>query len=116
MSKQWGHGFYKGREQALSQAGLVGLFFHSRHSDGSLHWQGSVLREDVAGSRLIVQLYSWFDGTPTKCEIVSIEQTKKWTFYATARQMRVARDKERGLSEKDIQFNERVHEILHGRN
>lgn len=40
MSKQWGHGYYKGIEATQANNGtLAGLWFHSR-KDGKIEWQG----------------------------------------------------------------------------
>ena len=91
MSKQWGHGYFKGIEAAKSHKGsLRGLWFHSRHDDG-LGWQGQVVRELENGNYL-VQLYEWMMGEPSVQKVVSPTQMIAWDFYANDSQMRIAAD------------------------
>jgi hypothetical protein len=101
MSKQWGHGFYRGVESAQAKQGtLVGLWFHSRH-DGSFGWQGQVKR-DLGNGQYTVQLFSWLDGEPTIQKVVAFDTMKGWDFYDADADMRAVADRELDKWGEDI--------------
>jgi hypothetical protein len=94
MSKQWGHGFYKGAKAALEQSdSMAGIWFHSRCPDGKIVYQGQIIKEFKDGTYLI-QLYEWFMGHPSKRKIVGFEEIKDWDFYGSDEEMRLAYSKE----------------------
>lgn len=66
--------------------GYDGLWFHSFNEDGTIQWQGQILRL-VEKDRWAVQLYSWMDGTPTHIEIVDRAQLSAFRLYANHRAM-----------------------------
>lgn len=113
MSKQWGHGYYKGIEAAQANNGtLSGLWFHSR-KDGKIEWQGYVVRALESGN-YVVQLFEWLMGEPTVQKVVPFDQMKEWDFYPTDRAMRYAWNKHKGRSEEDFEWGETVTEVLRG--
>lgn len=92
MSKQWGHGYYKGIEAAQAKKGtLAGLWFHSRH-DGDLGWQGQVVR-DLENGQYVVQLFEWGMGNPTVLKIVARADMTAWDFYGTNGDMKEAAER-----------------------
>ena len=111
MSKQWGHGYYKGIEAAQANNGtLVGLWFHSR-KDGKIEWQGHVAR-DLENGNYVVQLFEWGMGTPTVQKVIPFDQMKEWDFYPTDRAMRYAWNKHEGGTEEDFEWGEKCIEQL----
>lgn len=114
MSKQWGHGYWRGVEAAQAESGkLVGLWFHSRNDDGVIEWQGRVER-DLENGSCVVQLFEWIMGEPSVQKVVPFEQMSSWDFYPTARDMRWASHKESGDSVEDWEWSERLSEIING--
>jgi len=111
MSKaQWGHGYYKGIEEAQKASGtLVGLWFHSFNEIGELDWQGKIVRDTEDG--YLVQLFSFVDGSPVHQELVDREVTKKWRFYESDFDMRTAYYRHHGWGEEDIDFAEKCVEL-----
>jgi len=92
MSKQWGHGYYKGIEAAQANNGtLAGLWFHSRH-DGDLGWQGQVVR-DLENGQYVVQLFEWGMGNPTVQKIVPAADMAAWDFFGTNDDMKEAAER-----------------------
>ena len=83
--------------------GLVGRHFHSWRdpsTDESAHarirngkvveWQGHIT-EHVGGDLYLIELYSWWDGSPNDGErLVSIDDMFSWTFYDSALEMQIA--------------------------
>ncbi len=86
MSKQWGHGYYKGLAEAQSEKStMVGLFFHSCH-DGDLGYQGKIIKA-INDNTFLAQLYDWVLGSPASCKTFHLEEMKDWRFYETAQAM-----------------------------
>lgn len=111
MSKQWGHGYWRGSEAAQAQAGtLAGLWFHSR-KNGMVEWQGCVVRH-LRNGNYVVQLFEWAMGTPTVQKVISFGEMKEWDFYATDRAMRRAWNNIQGGSEADFEWSEKNVEFL----
>ena len=105
MSKQWGHGYYKGIEDAQANNGtLSGLWFHSLQC-GKIEWQGRVAR-DLQDGNYVVQLFGWLTGNPTVRKVISFDQMKEWDFYPTDRDMRYAWNKHEGGSDEDFEWSE----------
>lgn len=46
--------------------GLVGMWLHTFHTDGTLEFQGRIA--DLDGDRVLVQFFSWMTGAPTNVE------------------------------------------------
>lgn len=114
MSKQWGHGFYKGVEASQSNSGtLEGLWFHSFEGK-NVQWQGIVDR-DLKNGNYLVQLYSWIDGSPTSKEIVSFEKMKGWKFYQNSKAMRYEWNKMQGYSQDDFEWQESLLKMINER-
>src|SRR5688572_19734976 len=65
---------------------LVGHFFHTftTEEDGCrlVDWQGQVIAR-VEDGFYLVELYSWFDGSPRNRQVVHISQMAEWWFYDT---------------------------------
>lgn len=86
--KQWGHGFYRGAKSAQTEnKTLVGLWFHTRDEKGIIEWQGLVTK-CIHENQYTVQLFSWWDGSPTIQKIIPFENMKEWDFYNSAKAMR----------------------------
>lgn len=58
---------------------LIGKFFHSFNSSGSLRWQGRVLAEPSPGY-FLVQLYDWFMGYANDQMVIPIAHMVGWKF------------------------------------
>lgn len=72
----------------MSENILKEKWFHSKNEDGDVHWQGQVLGV-VNDNSYLVQLYSYFTGTPTIMKIIHIsEMIMDWDFYDNADEMR----------------------------
>lgn len=68
--------------QAANDNGLVGLFGHTRDSDGKIDHQFEIT--GMVGAEICtIQLFSWMDGRPTKVEMVKISDfaTPEYTLY-----------------------------------
>ena len=63
-------------------AGLVGHFFLTPHPDGypRAHRQGHVVAL-IGDATYLVELFSWFDGSPHGRELVTLHTMAGWTFY-----------------------------------
>jgi hypothetical protein len=88
----------------------VGLFFHSHDTGGAIDWQGRVLR--VNATSALVQLFSWVDGSPSVQRIVPIDSLYSWSFYPSVKQMRLAYCRKSGISPREIEGSERIHEAI----
>lgn len=87
MSKQWGHGYWQGIEDATKENnGLVGLWFHSFNEGGSVNWQGQVERE-LEGNKYLVMTYSWLSGEAYKGIVVDWYDMVNWWFYRSSEDM-----------------------------
>jgi len=86
MSKQWGHGFHKGVESAISKEGYVGLFFHLYDQDGIEQHQGKVLKK-IEDGKYLIQYFSYMTGELNSTDI--IEFPENTTFYTTDKDMRL---------------------------
>ncbi|MEC4763819.1 hypothetical protein VT930_11960 [Mycobacterium sherrisii] len=76
-------------------ATLSGRWFHSwRPAEGdddrryvhmrggrTVVWQGHIV-EQIDAKHYVVQLYSWWDGTPTEKQLMSVDDMVGWTFYS----------------------------------
>lgn len=73
--------------------GLTGRWFHSwreAQADDSDHvtlrnglvleWQGQVI-DRVENGLYLIQLYSWWDGTPSNQQLVEAREMTRWTFF-----------------------------------
>jgi len=106
MSKQWGHGYHKGYEDAQSEYGtIVGLWFHSK-KDGKIHWQGRIVNQ-VNDDAYLVQLYEWGFGTASERRMVLLREMKDWDFYKTDLDMRYAECRKSGCSDEDFEWSEK---------
>ena len=65
---------------------LVGMFLHTLEPNGRIGWQGRILA--VEGEQVLVQLYSWLDGAPTKVAPLARADvlSDRCLLYATATQ------------------------------
>ncbi|MBR1200024.1 hypothetical protein JQ574_28940 [Bradyrhizobium sp. AUGA SZCCT0158] len=63
-------------------AGFVGLFGHTLKR-GAINWQFEVVRRDER-DRYAVQLFSWVDGSPTHCRLMTFEELKAARLYDNA--------------------------------
>ena len=77
-------------ERAIkSNAGsLVGMWLHTFNPDGSINRQGQIKQND--GEIVMVQLYSWLDGSPTNMEAHKVDDVlnkEKTVLYSTNREM-----------------------------
>lgn len=84
--KQWGHGYHSGL--ATAGGGVVGNWFHSFDAEGELKWQGQIVARE--GEMLLVQLYDWMDGEPSRRVLVSPKDIADWHLYRTNREMHIA--------------------------
>ncbi len=104
-------------EQAIkSNAGsLVGLWLHTFNPDRSVNRQGQIKQND--GEIVMVQLYSWWDGSPTNMEPHKVEDIlngEKTKLYASNRQMIIGNLKyldRRGELVGTIEENLAVHDF-----
>lgn len=87
----------KNEIKPVTEFSLVGRFFHVFREEGFVNLQG-VVRSKIDDRNYLVQLFSWFDGSPTELFIVPIEQmiardirdNRKpncWQFYEDAEHM-----------------------------
>jgi len=92
MSKQWGHGYCKGQDDANKKSKtLVGLWFHSLKG-GEVEWQGRIDRA-VHDGKYVVQLFSWISGDPTEKVVVCADDVEGWILYDDSSEMRTAWEK-----------------------
>lgn len=65
--------------EGSESATLVGMFFVVEGEEG---WQGYV-EKSVGPEHYVVQLYSWMDGEPTECKVISIRDAEKrnWSWF-----------------------------------
>lgn len=72
--------------------GIVGLWFHSWETDEEgnrrRRWQGQVIAEPDCGC--LVQLYSWWDGTPSEKRLLDFKEMSDFTFYFSDVEMNVS--------------------------
>lgn len=73
-----------------------GLYFHSWNDLREIVWQGRVLRE-IDSDRILVQLFSFLDGSESDQKIVKKDEAERWTFYGSAADMRNAYLFEEGI-------------------
>lgn len=107
MSKQqWGHGFFSGLKQAeklqIAQEDFpVGFFFTYKGEDGKIERQGMVARR--SGDKFLIRFFSWADGyLGDSVHPYSLEDMSSWTWYETAKQLRLAVAEHFGWNE-DVQ-------------
>jgi hypothetical protein len=65
-----------------NDAGLVGLFGHTRDDDGTINWQFEIIGK-VGDDAYSIQLFSWMDGRPTDVKIFTLDQIAKCSLYST---------------------------------
>ena len=83
--KQWGHGYYKGIEEAKkNKSVLVDLFVLSFDDDNLPEKRMRVIRE-ISDNKYAVLFYSWITGQPTIIRILSADDLKDCFFYTTER-------------------------------
>jgi len=91
--KQWGHGYFTGKNSAdllSDKEGFVGLFFHTFAPDGILSKQG-VVRKKVSDYHYLVSYFNWFDGAIGEGEIITLpSEDTKFSWYLSAKEMRNA--------------------------
>lgn len=111
MSKQWGHGYWRGVKAAQQEnRGIAGLWFHSK-SGNNIKWQGTVIRE-VNHDVYLVQLFEWAMGQPSEQKLIPFADMREWDFYPTDKAMRRAWNKRTGGSEEDFEWGEKLIEDL----
>jgi len=65
---------------------LVGSWFHSFTAEGRFRWQGCVVAA-LGEGYVLVQTYSWLDGTPSHQHVVQMRTVTDWRFYDTNEEM-----------------------------
>jgi hypothetical protein len=105
LRSAWGAG---AAGKAAAKDFPVGMFFHTRDARREIEWQGRVLR--VNDQFALVQLYSWLDGAATESRMVPIRDLLDWSFYATAREWRLAYCRDRGFSPSETEVAEQFHD------
>lgn len=68
--------------------GLADLFVHTVDDDGWLQYQGRVVRE--VGERVLIEVFSWWDGMSDGIESVPRANLDRGIFYRTAEEMRLS--------------------------
>lgn len=85
-------GHYHVPEYDQDGDGIVGLWFHSWKTDeegvSRRCWQGQVIAEPDCGC--LVQLYSWWDGTPSDKRLLDFKEMADFTFYYSHVEMNVS--------------------------
>lgn len=84
----WGAG-YQAATKKLESDPLVGLYVHTKDAEGSITYQGRIVRQMKPGVYLM-QLFSWLDGRPTKQIVVQVDDMAGWDFYESAEEWRAA--------------------------
>ena len=108
--EQWGHGFYKGKEEAKKEIQRegpfpVGYFFHIRDAQGKIQYQGMVTGR--SGDTFIARYFNWLDGGLSEKAIpFDIDDTIDWIWYQTDQDMRLAYAKAEGWDEQSIRAME----------
>lgn len=71
---------------------LVGKYCHSlleKHGIEYCEWQGKIVGE-IGTDYVLVQLFSWLDGSPTLKRLVPLFRLANWNLYDTAEAMNLA--------------------------
>jgi hypothetical protein len=72
------------------EQGYCGLFLHTLDDTGRIKQQGRILRR-IDGTKYLVELFSWIDGTPGKSVIIDLENPdNNISFYSTVEKMKWA--------------------------
>lgn len=71
--------------------GVNGLYVHTFNDDGKVHWQGQIIGQEE--DLVLIQLFSWLDGRPTKVKPMPKEDLwddTKCTVYSDMDEMKDA--------------------------
>ena len=89
---------------------LPGNWFHSFQND-KIHWQGQILSAEP-DNYFLIQLYSWFDGTPTDRKLIHFKNMVDWKFYLTDKDLRYAHFKTQNRPEHEFDQDEEFYKSL----
>jgi hypothetical protein len=74
-------------QTVVSNASLLGQYFHSLNADGKVEWQGTVIGNPEPGWYL-VQLFEWMAGEANVRRLFKVEDMANWLFYENADAMK----------------------------
>lgn len=76
-----------------SNNGLIEMWGHTRTAGGEIEWQFQIIRL-VSADLYVCQLFSWLDGSPTKCVMMALNDLMRHDLYASNDMMNEAYAKE----------------------
>ena len=86
LRSAWGAGMAKSSKNDP----LIHMFFHRLNKEGEIELQGMIMKK-YQDDEYFVMLFNFLDGTPShNREIICFKEKKRFSFYDTARDMRLA--------------------------
>jgi hypothetical protein len=85
------------RKRKLPKDGMVGLWFHTFDANGDFEQQLEIINR--SGDAYVCRIYSWVDGGPRGCTVVSRNKILKLPLYESAQALNRAFEDRREIKE-----------------